>query len=83
MVVTGRRTFRNIADLENPRENLVGVATSASVGAITAEQLDSDVSDIDHFYTSRLPGEPADGVDDIHFHPSIPRTARVMLNVDF
>ena len=45
--------------------------------------LDSDVSDIDYFYTSRLPGEPADGVDDIHFHPSIPRMARVMLNVDF
>ena len=45
--------------------------------------LDSDVSDIDYFYTSRLPGEPAAGVDDIHFHPSIPRTARVMLNVDF
>ena len=45
--------------------------------------LDSDVSDIDYFYTSRLPGEPGDGVDDIHFHPSIPRTARVMLNVDF
>ena len=45
--------------------------------------LNSDVSDIDYFYTSRLPGEPAAGVDDIHFHPSIPRTARVMLNVDF
>ena len=45
--------------------------------------LDSDVSDIDYFYTSRLPGEPAAGVDGIHFHPSIPRTARVMLNVDF
>ena len=45
--------------------------------------LDSDVSDIDYFYTSRLPGEPADGVEGIHFHPSIPRTARVMLNVDF
>ena len=45
--------------------------------------LDSDVSDIDYFYTSRLPGEPADGVDDIHFHPSIPRTARVLLNFRF
>ena len=45
--------------------------------------LDSDVSDIDYFYTSRLPGEPSDGVEGIHFHPSIPRTARVMLNVDF
>ena len=45
--------------------------------------LNSEVSDIDYFYTSRLPGEPADGVDGIHFHPSIPRTARVVLNVDF
>ena len=41
VVVTGSRTFRNIADLENPRDNLVGVATSASVGAITAEQLEA------------------------------------------
>ena len=27
---------------------------------------DSDVSDIDYFYISRLPGEPLGGVDDIH-----------------
>ena len=39
VVVTGTRTFRNIADLENPRETLVGIATAASVGAITAAQL--------------------------------------------
>ena len=45
--------------------------------------LDSSVSDIDYYYTSRLQGEPLDGVDDIHFHPSLPRTARVMLNVSF
>ncbi len=36
-------------------------------------------SDIDYFYTSRLPGEPAGGVDDIHFHPALPRTARLAL----
>ena len=41
VVVTGSRTFRNIADLENPRDNLVGIATSASEGAITAEQLEA------------------------------------------
>ena len=41
VVVTGSRTFRNIADLDNPRENLVGVANSASVGAITAAQLEA------------------------------------------
>tara|TARA_B100001123_G_scaffold447917_1_gene607012 strand:+ start:2726 stop:5023 length:2298 start_codon:yes stop_codon:yes gene_type:complete len=45
--------------------------------------LNSDVSDIDYYYTSRLLGEPLDGVDDIHFHPSLPRTARVALNISF
>jgi hypothetical protein len=44
---------------------------------------DSDVSVIDYFYTSRLPGEPLGGVDHIHLHPSLPRTARVTLQVSF
>jgi outer membrane receptor protein involved in Fe transport len=43
----------------------------------------SDVSDIDYFYTSRLPGEPLEGVDDIHLHPSLPRSGRVTLRVSF
>ena len=41
VVVTGTRTFRNIADLENPAENLVGIASAASQGAITAKQLEA------------------------------------------
>ena len=41
VVVTGARTFRNIADVENPAENLVGIAAAASQGAITAAQLDA------------------------------------------
>jgi outer membrane receptor protein involved in Fe transport len=44
---------------------------------------DSRDSDIDYYYTSRLPGEPAQGVDDIHTHPLQPRTARVSLRFDF
>ena len=40
-------------------------------------------SDIDYFYTSRLPGEPLDGIDDIHTHPTISRTARISLIVGF
>ena len=44
---------------------------------------DSKVADIDYFYTSRLPGEPAAGIDDIHTHPAIPRTARLSLHVAF
>ncbi len=39
----------------------------------------SAVSDIDYFYTSRLRGEPAAGVDDVHFHPSEKRSLRVGL----
>jgi hypothetical protein len=44
---------------------------------------DAEVSDIDYFYTSRLPGEPQEGVDDIHLHPALPRSAWVGLQVSF
>jgi hypothetical protein len=36
-------------------------------------------SDIEYFYASRLPGEPVDGVADIHLHPTLPRTARLLV----
>jgi hypothetical protein len=39
IVVTAPRTFRNLAEIENPAENLVGVAAAGSEGAITAAQL--------------------------------------------
>jgi outer membrane receptor protein involved in Fe transport len=44
---------------------------------------DTKDSDIDYFYTSRLPGEPPEGIDGIHTHPTLPRTARVHLVVGF
>jgi len=40
VVVIGKRTFTNLADVENPAENLVGIAAAASQGAITGKQLD-------------------------------------------
>ena len=40
-------------------------------------------SAIDYSYTSRLRGEPADGVDDTHFHPAEPRSVRVSLTRRF
>jgi hypothetical protein len=43
----------------------------------------AEVSDIDYFYTSRLAGEPAEGVDDIHLHPALPRTARIGIQFAF
>ena len=41
------------------------------------------VSAIDYDYVSRLPGEAAAGVDDIHFHPIESRSFRVSLNANF
>lgn len=39
--------------------------------------LDSEGSDISYFFNSRLQGEPPKGVADVHFHPVLPRTARL------
>jgi hypothetical protein len=38
--------------------------------------LDSRDHDIDYFYASRLPGEPEEGVEDLHFHPVEPLALR-------
>jgi hypothetical protein len=43
----------------------------------------AQVSDIDYFYASRLPGEPQDGVLDFHTHPLEPFTVRASLSVAF
>ena len=40
---------------------------------------DRKADDITYLYTSRLQGEPAQGVDDFHFHPVEPRSFRVGL----
>lgn len=45
--------------------------------------LDAAVADIDYVYRSRLPGEPAEGVDDVHTHPAPPRSARIGLQLRF
>ena len=45
--------------------------------------LNAKVSDIDYFYASRLPGEPAAGVNDIHTHPVEPRPIRLRFEATF
>jgi hypothetical protein len=55
---------------------LSGVRVQASVLNV----LDSRDYDIQYYYTSRLPGEPAAGVDDVHFHPVEPRQVRVSVS---
>jgi outer membrane receptor protein involved in Fe transport len=56
---------------------------SARLNVDVFNAFDSKVSDIDYFFASRLPGEPLEGVEDIHFHPAVPRTVRVSLIVGF
>jgi hypothetical protein len=45
--------------------------------------LDAKTSDVDYAYVSRLLGEPAGGVNDVHFHPTMPRSARVAVVCGF
>ncbi len=45
--------------------------------------LNRNDSAIDYYYTSRLPGEPAAGVNDIHFHPIDPISFRMTLTAKF
>ncbi|MEO6750850.1 MAG: TonB-dependent receptor [Opitutus sp.] len=40
-------------------------------------------SAIDYYYTSRLPGEPPEGIADKHFHPAEPRSLRVSVTRRF
>jgi hypothetical protein len=42
--------------------------------------LNARAFDIQYYYAWRLPGEPAEGVDDIHFHPVEPRQVPVALS---
>ena len=42
--------------------------------------LDAKDNDIEYFYTSRLPGEPAGGFDDIHLHPYEPFQVRLAVS---
>ncbi len=44
---------------------------------------DSGDDAADYFYTDRLPGEPAAGVDDLHIHPLEPRSFRFTLTKTF
>ncbi len=54
-----------------------------SIQASVFNLFDAEVADVDYFYASRLPGEPFEGVDDIHTHPSAPRTFRIGLVASF
>ena len=45
--------------------------------------LNSKDNEIEYFYASRLPGEPAGGIEDRHVRPVEPRQLRVSAKVTF
>lgn len=59
------------------------VAPGVKVALDVFNLFDRKASDIDYYYASRLKGEPAGGVNDIHFHPVEPRSLRVTLTANF
>jgi hypothetical protein len=59
------------------------LASNARVVLEVFNLFDAEVSDIDYFYTSRLPGEPEGGIDDVHAHPALPRSARLGVQISF
>lgn len=54
-----------------------------SVGLGVFNLFDSNDNDITYYYASRLQGEPAEGVEDVHFHPVEPRQLRANLSWRF
>jgi outer membrane receptor protein involved in Fe transport len=56
------------------------VSSRLKVGMEILNVFNRQVSDIDYYYASRLPGEAAP-VSDVHTHPAEPRTLRVTLRL--
>ena len=71
---------RRAWSISRPDTGWTGISRSPSTCSTCSNARDSD---IDYYYTSRLFNEPADGVNDLHLHPALPRTARVNLIVGF
>jgi len=59
------------------------IARAVRLNVMVYNVFNAEVSDIEYYFASRLPNEPLSGVDDIHIHPAVPRTARISLSVGF
>ncbi|HEX8359694.1 MAG TPA: TonB-dependent receptor [Longimicrobium sp.] len=59
------------------------LARGVRLEATLLNLLNSRAADIEYFYPSRLRGEPAAGVGDVHFHPVEPRQLRASLTWTF
>jgi outer membrane receptor protein involved in Fe transport len=72
-----------------PSSTVVDAQVGYEIAANTRLRLDvfnlfnAQTYDIAYYYASRLPGEPAEGVNDVHFHPGEKRSFRVSLSYRF
>ncbi len=84
----GARTLDSFDSIDADATSVVNLGIGyrvreLNIGVDILNLLDSDDRDIDYFYASRLSGEPAAGVEDIHFHPLEPRTLRVSVDYSY
>lgn len=84
----GPRPLTEDGVVESASSLLVNVSIARRLGPFEVglevfNLLDREASDIEYFYESRLPGEPADGIGDVHLHPAEPRSFRLALTRSF
>ena len=84
----GERPLTESGDIESDSSTSVNLRAGyrwdkLSVYVDALNLLDSDDDDITYYYASRLEGEPAEGVEDIHYHVMEPRTLRLTATYRF
>jgi TonB dependent receptor/TonB-dependent Receptor Plug Domain len=81
----GPRPLTQDNSVRSPATSLVyanagyDVSEMWNIGLSVFNLFDTRASDIDYYYTSRLPGEPLSGVNDIHTHAAEPRSVRLSI----
>ena len=94
---SGALGIRSIGAAPLTEDNTVRSASSVTANLRVQRKFSSDLdlaldvlnlgnrksNDISYFYTSRLAGEPASGVADVHVHPAEPRTLRLTARLRF
>jgi hypothetical protein len=84
----GRRILESFGEVRGDRFTVLNLGMSYDYhnwqfGLDILNLLDSNDRDIEYFFESRLPGEPEEGVADIHFHPIQPRSTRFKASYSF
>lgn len=84
----GRRILESLGEVRGDRFTVLNLGLTYDFkqwqfGLDILNLLNSDDRDIEYFFESRLPGEPQEGVADIHFHPIQPRSTRAKVTYRF